>query len=81
MSELDYLKMVNLGNQAIKKVQAEHLRQGIPNSYSINGKQVFELPSGDFTAKNPYPELLKKRQCEAKGCSGIQPERARQISE
>lgn len=37
-SELD--RIVEIGNIAVQKAQAENRRLGIPNYYSINGKIV-----------------------------------------
>lgn len=47
-------KITRIGNRAVKKVQEENRRKGIPNVYSINGKIVFELSNGQLTTDSPF---------------------------
>jgi hypothetical protein len=59
MDKEDYafsLRMLRIGNSAVKKAQEENHRNGLPNIYSLGGKIVYQMPDGsvrdnyDFTA-------------------------------
>ncbi len=52
MTELT-AKLTRIANRAVHKAQEENRKNGIPNMYVINGKQVWQLPDGSFTDKNP----------------------------
>ena len=45
------LEILKLGNKAVKKAQENNRKNGIPNVYCINGKIVFELPSGELSTE------------------------------
>lgn len=47
-------KLLKLGNRAIKKAQENNRKKGIPNVYCINGKMIFELPSGELTTEYKF---------------------------
>lgn len=47
-------KLTRIANRAVHKAQEENRKNGIPNMYVINGKQVWQLPDGSFTDKNPF---------------------------
>lgn len=55
------LEMQRMGNQAVRKAQAENRRLGIPNWYSINGVLVSDQPAVprprwmDVAGVAPYP--------------------------
>ena len=45
------LKILKLGNKAVKKAQENNRKNGIPNVYCINGKIVFELSDGKISTQ------------------------------
>ena len=47
-------KLLKLGNRAVKKVQENNRKNGIPNVYCINGKIIFELPNGELTTQYSF---------------------------
>ena len=47
-------KLTRIASRAVRKAQEENRTKGIPNMYVINGKQVWEMPDGSFTEKNPF---------------------------
>ena len=47
-------KLTRIANRAVHKAQEENRKNGIPNMYVINGKQVWQMPDGSFTDKNPF---------------------------
>ena len=49
-----------IGNRAVKEVQLENKKLGIPNVYSRNGKLYYELPNGKITEKDPFLSLHYK---------------------
>jgi hypothetical protein len=52
-----YLKgheIETIGNEAIKAVQAENKKKGIPLVYSVDGKIYYELANGTVTTKSPF---------------------------
>jgi hypothetical protein len=55
--ELDiYLKgfeIESIGNKAIRQVQAENKKLGIPLVYSVDGKIYYELATGEVTLSPP----------------------------
>ena len=52
MSELG-AKLTRIASRAVRKAQEENRKNGIPNMYIINGRQVWQMPDGSFTDKNP----------------------------
>jgi hypothetical protein len=48
------LKILRLGNKAVKKAQENNRKKGIPNVYCINGKIVFELPNGELSTQYSF---------------------------
>lgn len=52
MTELT-AKLSRIASRAVRKAQEENRKNGIPNMYVINGKQIWQLPDGSFTDKNP----------------------------
>lgn len=44
----------HIGNMAIKELQKENKKNGIPLVYSINGNIYYELPNGQITNKSPF---------------------------
>lgn len=62
-SDLDlYLKgleIESIGNQAVKRVQKENRKKGIPLVYSVDGKIYYELADGTITTNSPF-EVLDK---------------------
>lgn len=52
-----YLKSIEIeliGNKAIKNVQIENKKKGIPLVYSIDGKIYYELADGTVTTNSPF---------------------------
>ena len=47
-------KLTRIANRAVRKAQEENRKNGIPNMYVINGKQVWQMPDGSFTEENPF---------------------------
>lgn len=43
-----------IGNDAVREAQKKNLENGIPNVYSKNGVQYFQLPDGTITMENPF---------------------------
>jgi hypothetical protein len=61
VSEFDnlnlYLKgfeITTIGNRAIKQVQEENRKKGIPLVYSIDNKIFYELADGTITTNSPF---------------------------
>ena len=52
--KIDWDKMTEIFNRAVKKAQEENRRKGIPNVYEINGQIVYELPDGTRTTESPF---------------------------
>ena len=51
-----------IGNDAVREAQKKNLANGIPNVYSKNGVQYFQLPDGTITMENPFESgELKER--------------------
>ena len=48
------LKILRLGNKAVKKAQENNRKKGIPNVYCINGKIVYELPNGEISTQYDF---------------------------
>jgi hypothetical protein len=44
----------SIGNKAIKKVQIENKKKGVPLVYSIDHKIYYELVDGTVTTKSPF---------------------------
>ncbi|RKZ93537.1 MAG: hypothetical protein DRR19_00850 [Candidatus Parabeggiatoa sp. nov. 1] len=49
-----------IGNMAVRKALEENRRRGIPNVFSRNGQNYYELPNGDITREDPFKSLLSK---------------------
>jgi len=52
-----YLKgfeIETIGNKAIKYIQKENKKLGIPLVYSVDGKIYYELANGTITTKSPF---------------------------
>lgn len=47
------LELLRIGNRAVKRVQEENRKKGIPNVYNINGHLYYELPNGELTKEDP----------------------------
>ena len=51
-----------IANSAVREAQKKSLENGIPNVYSKNGVQYFQLPDGTITMENPFEKgELKER--------------------
>ena len=51
-----------IGNDAVREVQKQNLENGIPNVYSKNGVDYYQLPDGTITMQDPFAHgELKKR--------------------
>jgi hypothetical protein len=48
------MDLLRIGNRAVRAAQEESRRLGVPNAYSKDGVQYFELPTGEITQKNPF---------------------------
>jgi hypothetical protein len=61
MNTLDMYKLSDeiqkIGNDAVRKAQAENHAKGLPNVYSKNGVIYWQLPDGTITMSDP---LAKK---------------------
>lgn len=42
-----------IANRAVKRVQEENRKKGVPNVYSYNGVLYYELPNGELTTEDP----------------------------
>ena len=60
-------EMLRIGNRAVKRVQEENRKKGIPNVYDLNGHLYYELPNGELTKEDPYP-LSKETEPTEKKC-------------
>jgi len=52
-----YLKgfeIESIGNQAIRRLQEENRKKGIPLVYSVDGKIYYELADGTVTTNSPF---------------------------
>ncbi len=47
-------KLTRIASRAVRKAQEENRKNGVPNMYVINGKQVWQMLDGSFTDKNPF---------------------------
>lgn len=48
------LRITQIGNRAVRKVQEENRKKGIPNVYARNGKPYYEMPDGTITTISPF---------------------------
>ena len=48
------IEIQRIGNRAVRKAQAESLRQGVPNVYAHNGSLYYETPDNEITLEDPY---------------------------
>jgi hypothetical protein len=53
------LELQRIGDRAVRAVQEENRRLGIPNAYSRNGRIYYELPNGEITQENPFGKQPK----------------------
>ena len=62
MQTIDKDLIQRIGNDAVRLAQKKSLENGIPNTYSKNGIQYFQLPDGTITMENPFEkgELKEK---------------------
>jgi len=65
MQTIDKDMIQRIGNDAVRQAQKKSLENGVPNVYSKNGVQYFQLPDGTITMENPFEkgdlkEKLKK---------------------
>lgn len=49
-----------IGNRAVKKAQEENRRLGLPNTFSRNGVNYYELPDGTITTESPWKDEAGK---------------------
>lgn len=61
------LELLRIGNRAVKRVQEENRKKGIPNVYDFNGHLYYELPNGELTKEDPYP-LSKETDSKEEKC-------------
>ena len=52
------IKLTRIASRAVRKAQEENRKNGVPNVYVINGKNVWQLPDGSFTDKSPFSHSL-----------------------
>ena len=51
-----------IANNAVREAQQKSLENGIPNAYSKNGVDYYQLPDGTITMQNPFAQgELKER--------------------
>lgn len=48
------IKLTRIASCAVRKAQEENRKNGVPNVYVINGKNVWQLSDGSFTDKSPF---------------------------
>ena len=48
------IEIRRIGNRAVRRVQEENRRLGIPNVYFINSRTYYELPDGELSLEDPY---------------------------
>jgi|AntRauTorckE6833_2_1112554.scaffolds.fasta_scaffold27964_3 hypothetical protein len=51
-------EITKIGNRAVKKVQEENRRLGIPNVYAKRGIIYYQLPDGKITTKKPKKKSI-----------------------
>jgi hypothetical protein len=62
LQNIDKDLIQRIGNDAVRLAQKKSLENGIPNTYSKNGVQYFQLPDGIITMENPFEKgKLKER--------------------
>jgi len=62
MQTIDKDLIQRIGNDAVRLAQKKSLENGVPNTYSKNGVQYFQLPDGTITMENPFEKgELKER--------------------
>ena len=47
-------KLTRIASRAVRKAQEENRKNGIPNMYVINGKQVWQMLDRSFSDKKPF---------------------------
>ena len=48
------IKLTRIASHAVRKAQEENRKNGVPNVYVINGKNVWQLPDSSLTDKSPF---------------------------
>jgi hypothetical protein len=56
------LEAQRMGKRAAQKAQEENRRLGLPNTYSRNGVNYYELPDGTITSQSPFTKDAEKKQ-------------------
>lgn len=54
--------MTRIFGEAVREVQDENRRLGVPNVYTINGVIHYELPDGTLTTEDPWPAMQAAKQ-------------------
>ena len=49
-------EFARIGRLAVKEAQEESRRLGVANVYFINGRTLYELPSGEYSLTPPPPK-------------------------
>jgi hypothetical protein len=49
-------EILRIARVAVAKAQEESRRMGVPNVYCINGRILYETPTGELSATDPYVE-------------------------
>ena len=52
---------LRIATSAVAKAQDDSRKQGVPNVYSINGRIYYELPSGELSTVDPYPDASNRK--------------------
>lgn len=55
------LEAQRLGKLAAQEAQDENRRLGLPNTYSRNGVNYYELPDGTITSESPFKKDDEKK--------------------
>ena len=54
--------MTRIFGEAVREVQEENRRLGVPNVYTINGVIHYELPDGSLTTEDPCLAMQAAKQ-------------------
>ncbi len=52
---------LRVATSAVAKAQDDSRKRGVPNVYSINGRIYFELPSGELSTVDPFPDATNRK--------------------
>ena len=55
------LEAQRIGKLAAQEAQEENRRLGLPNTYSRNGVNYYELPDGTITSESPFKKDDEKK--------------------